>query len=336
MTYEDVIRKNCESYSPSWWPKFAYHYTDVTNAVSILSSGYLYSRMQAEKLGVMKNENASRQVIDMTEASTTSFARFYFRPLTPTQYHNEGYKHVDIRYQGDKEANVPVPVFLLFDLGTLLNMENARFSALGQAGHGNPTYQGVEAFARLPFDKIYSDGYCDQDTLQYRHAEILYPEGFRIDQALKGVFCRNTCERSTLLNILKERSWDTFSRYKDRIRVARDKTYYRNGLFVESALFHDGIFSFAFSEAPAKNAYARKYAKGILSQITMCFLFTWRNSERIIAERMIEIEIDYIKSRQLGFRMQAFDGATLLKSTVTIDHQILCVAEQSLLNGEII
>ena len=47
-------------------------------------------------------------------------------------------------------------------------------------------------------------------------------------------------------------------------------------------------------------------------------------------------EIDYIKSRQLGFRMQAFDGATLLKSTVTIDHQILCVAEQSLLNGEII
>ena len=36
MEYIDIIRDNSENHSPvSWWPKFAFHYTDVTNAVSI-------------------------------------------------------------------------------------------------------------------------------------------------------------------------------------------------------------------------------------------------------------------------------------------------------------
>ena len=90
MTYAEIIQNNCEKVNPSWWPKFAYHYTDVTNAVSILSSGKLYSRVKAGAKGVMENDNASRQVIDMTETRATSYVRFYFRPLTPTQYHNEG------------------------------------------------------------------------------------------------------------------------------------------------------------------------------------------------------------------------------------------------------
>lgn len=88
MEYIDIIRDNSENRSPvSWWPKFAFHYTDVTNAVSILSSGFLYSRADATHLRVMKNDNASRQVIDMTDSDVVSKVRFYFRPLTPTQYH---------------------------------------------------------------------------------------------------------------------------------------------------------------------------------------------------------------------------------------------------------
>ena len=56
MEYIDIIRDNSENHSPvSWWPKFAFHYTDVTNAVSILSSGFLYSRADAAHMRVMKN-----------------------------------------------------------------------------------------------------------------------------------------------------------------------------------------------------------------------------------------------------------------------------------------
>ena len=48
MTYKDIIRDNCENHSSvSWWPKFAFHYTDISNAISILHSGFLYSRASA-------------------------------------------------------------------------------------------------------------------------------------------------------------------------------------------------------------------------------------------------------------------------------------------------
>ena len=43
MSYGEIIRDNCNHHSPvSWWPRFAYHYTDVTNAVGILEKGVLY------------------------------------------------------------------------------------------------------------------------------------------------------------------------------------------------------------------------------------------------------------------------------------------------------
>ena len=37
MTFEEVIKNNCENISPvEWWPRYAFHYTDVTNAVNIM------------------------------------------------------------------------------------------------------------------------------------------------------------------------------------------------------------------------------------------------------------------------------------------------------------
>ena len=114
MTFREIIANNCLENSPvDWWPKYAYHYTDISNAVSILRSGYIYSRIHATESGLMQNDNASRQVIDITNRAAVSSVRFYFRPLTPTQYHNEGYKHPQLRYNHDENANTPVPVFFL-------------------------------------------------------------------------------------------------------------------------------------------------------------------------------------------------------------------------------
>lgn len=73
MTYDEVISNNCKYNAPvSWWPKYAFHYTDVTNAIGILKTGYLYSRYNAEKSHLMSNDNASRQVIDMTYSGAES------------------------------------------------------------------------------------------------------------------------------------------------------------------------------------------------------------------------------------------------------------------------
>lgn len=49
MEYIDIINNNIKYNTPvKWWPKFAYHHTDVSNAVNILSTGFLYSRDNAE------------------------------------------------------------------------------------------------------------------------------------------------------------------------------------------------------------------------------------------------------------------------------------------------
>lgn len=138
-------------------PKFAFHYSDVKNAVSILSTSYLYKRTNAQKLGLMQNDNASRQVINMTMTEAAANVRFYFRPLTPTQYHNEGYKHPDLRYDGDAKANMPVPVFFAYDLEKLLCMPGIKFSEFPQSEYGSQLYDTSSDFEKFHFDKIYSN-----------------------------------------------------------------------------------------------------------------------------------------------------------------------------------
>ncbi len=337
MRYADIIRDNCKKVKPSWWPKYAYHYTDVTNVVNILSSGKLYSRVKAGAKGVMDNDNASRQVIDMTETRTTSYVRFYFRPLTPTQYHNEGYKHRQIRYNGDVNANVPVPVFLLFDLEELLSMEGTKFSALSQAGHGNPVYSGIEAFAALPFDSIYSNGYCSEEVRVYRHAEILYPDEFPIDSTIRGIFCRNDCERSTLINSLKDIDSKAFYRYKDMIRVARSDTFERNGFFVETILFYDDKISFVFAETPQKMQYTNRYKHRDLDPLEATFLFEWKKAKETIKSSERTVSIDYCKDKSITFeRLPYIQGARKLRVTLKIDSRLICVFEQSLASFEVV
>lgn len=82
MEYSEIISNNRKNNSSiSWWPLYAYHYTNITNAVSILELGRLYSRANAEDLGIMSNDNASRQVIDMTNSDAKQSVRFYFETV---------------------------------------------------------------------------------------------------------------------------------------------------------------------------------------------------------------------------------------------------------------
>ncbi|SDB66277.1 hypothetical protein [Butyrivibrio sp. INlla16] len=79
--YSEIIKKNMENAPIKWWPKYAYHFTDIRNAVNILSLGRLYSRFNAEHYDMMKNDN----------------------------------------------ANIPVPIFLFFDLEKLLEETKTQF-----------------------------------------------------------------------------------------------------------------------------------------------------------------------------------------------------------------
>ena len=58
MTYRDIIHQNRFHHSSvNWWPLYAYHFTDIQNAVSILKEEYLYSRYDAKRFNIMRNDN---------------------------------------------------------------------------------------------------------------------------------------------------------------------------------------------------------------------------------------------------------------------------------------
>lgn len=79
MGFKEIIEQNKRLAPVHWWPLYAYHFTDVSNAVSILESRILYSRTKAKELGAMVNDNASRQVINMTTQATASFCQVLFQ-----------------------------------------------------------------------------------------------------------------------------------------------------------------------------------------------------------------------------------------------------------------
>ena len=68
---------------------------------------------------------------------------------------------------------------------------NIKFSEMSQAGNGAPMLCGEKSFTELSFEKIYSDGFVAEDILKYRHAELLYPNSYEINNSLEVILCRN-------------------------------------------------------------------------------------------------------------------------------------------------
>lgn len=342
MDYIDVIRENCEKHSPvSWWPRFAFHLTDVTNAVSILSSGFLYSRADASHLNVMRNDNASRQVIDMTSSGVESKVRFYFRPLTPTQYYNEGYKHAALRYDHGENANVPVPIFLLFDLDKLLSLPGVHFSETSQAGHGSRTYSGVEAFSKLNFEYIYDNSFGNfEATKNYRHAEIMHPNSMAVESCLSNILCRNNMERTTLLNLLRDKDQLAFAKYKNIIKVYRQDTFENNGLFISDCAYHDNTVSISFSDTYSRKRYIErmmeKYHLDDLNPVKVTVWLKWFNSRRVYNQGSIETTIDIRNPRNLTItKLPNVPQAREIGIEVYFDDKLMCYAVQPLESSEL-
>lgn len=344
MEYKEIIQRNSESLARtgrSWWPYYVYHYTDVRNAVSILKSGILYSRSKAIDLSVMQSDNASRQVIDMTNSRAITYARFYFRPLTPTQYYNEGFKHPDLRFDGDINANVPVPIFLLFDAESVLSTSGTMFSSSPQSGHGSPLESGVDAFARLPFHDIYSDGPSSSDQRRHRHAEVVYPTAYLIKNTLKYIMCRNAVERSTLLTLLSQENKSLFDRYSEIIKISNDGIFLKNGMFINDFNYSDGTAAFDFNEDPQKSNYQNRMMqnfrieklRGLKCQIRT----EWLDKHRQILKYMLaEATIDYNISRLTLNNISHVDHSTLLRFNVKIEDKLVCIVEHSLRPSDIL
>ena len=348
MTYRDIIERNSDNpnIKIKWWTRYAFHYTDVTNAIGILTSGHLYSRKDAIKAGMMKCDNASRQVINMTKAETFLNARFYFRPLTPTQFHNEGYKHPNLRFQTEDNANVPVPIFFLFDLEKLLSQPDTKFSEMTQAGHGSPYYSTPNDFSNLNFSKIYSEGpMSDSDEKYYRHAEIAYPKGYPIDDSLRFICCRNDIEKMTLLNYLRDKDNEIYKKYKRMIKVVKQELYLKNGLFITDCFYYQKDAYIQFSNTYEKKRYIEYQSSNStetieLSKIIARADFEWiGNGEGngLLHRVSLTFPVDYEEGGAYLFEdIGHIPNATLLRIKVFIEEQPICYFEQSLSESEML
>lgn len=76
----------------------------------------LLFRSKLEKNGSMAVDIASQKVIKSTASKWKDFVRLYFRPRTPMQYRNEGFRP---KNQRELESHCPVPIifkYLLYSL----------------------------------------------------------------------------------------------------------------------------------------------------------------------------------------------------------------------------
>ncbi len=229
-----------------YWPQFAYHFTGVRNAAAILQTGALLSRNEAIRRGLMVQDNAAASVIAGTAPSHLDFARLYFRPRTPTQFHNEGFVPAHERTQ--LHAHCAVPVFFLFDFVSVAALDEAQFSTGNLGSATSQLGSSQEFFEALPFADIFSTGGMagrQRELTNRRAAEVVVPTALPLEPNLRAVVCRSIAERQTLVHLMPvelRQRWDRW------IRAANDtQLFERRGVYIESVSAIEELLSVRFN-----------------------------------------------------------------------------------------
>ena len=227
-----------------WWPRYLFHCTDIRNVVSILSSGELLSRARAQDAGRLRKDIAAPDIIAQTNPDWHKYVRLYFRPRTPTQHNNEGFRPRGAR---ERDAHCPVPVYLLFDAFSLLSRQDSFFTEGNLASNTIPK-SNIADLADLPFQLIYHDSWFEehekQTIVHHRNAEVIIPQRLSLD-AVQRIICRSQAEYQTLLNLLPLK---TRQQWVHKIGVLPSLAlFYAKWNFVEQVEMTDEQITFKFN-----------------------------------------------------------------------------------------
>lgn len=229
-----------------WWPDYVFHFTDLQNAVSILKTGALFSRVEAQNWGLMNTDNASQEILGSTDDEYKDYVRLYFRPKTPTQFRNEGFRPIDRRWQS---AHCPVPIYFLFDSRSVLSRADSLFTAGNLAA--NPiVYSDLPELEQVPFEYVYHDSSIPDDlksqVIFHRHAEVVVPKQMDLG-ALRYIVCRSQAEYETLLHLLPQ---STLMRWRRIIRRDNQtRLFLKRWTYVESVELDSSYVVFHFNRA---------------------------------------------------------------------------------------
>ena len=231
-----------------WWPACLFHCTDITNVVSILGQGEIVSRSRITGDGQLPTDIASQQVIERTNPKWKDHVRLYFRPRTPTQYRNEGFRPVD---QRELSSHCPVPVYLIFDALAVLSRSDSQFS---DGNLGSPyanVYRDVACLNQIPFELVYHNTWIgpserDRNVVHHRHAEVLVSQSMGLED-LWLIACRSDPEYRTLLHLL---SPEARSRWVSRIGVLSNlQLFHQEWSFVEQVDMNSETIIFRFNRS---------------------------------------------------------------------------------------
>ena len=223
----------------NWWTKYLFHFTDISNALSILECQALLSRNEANRLGLMKNDNANDDVIAKTSQEHQKYARLYFAPSTPTQYNNEGFKPKNsIQYN----AHCPMPVMFVFHFSRVFMLDGIKFTNGNLATHPN-IFDNIFDLNKLDFNLIYHRSWFSPEykniIINARHSEILVKNRLPLEKNLKLIAVRSEAEKETFLYLLPPH---LRAIYQDKIYIQpRPMIFINNWLYVNKVSIIDNI-----------------------------------------------------------------------------------------------
>lgn len=181
------------------WPQHLYRHEPIQNALKILQNGLLLSRNDASKNGLIGLDIAPEEIINTTEAAH-DYARLYFRPKNPTQFHIEGIRK-PADYYGGKHAGFTV--MLMFDAASVLTQSSTQFSCGNMQSYKTTVFDGDCGFDELNFDFIYHDSaHHDPEITRQRCAEVLPQSGLSLADTLKFIVVRTDADLVTMKQFL--------------------------------------------------------------------------------------------------------------------------------------
>lgn len=296
-TFQHNLQEKFRGSQQEWWSNYIYHFSDISNVVKILNCGKLYSRNKAIVLGLMANDNAHDEVIQHTQNQYKDYARFYFRPKTPTQHINEGIIPLS---EVHNNAHCPVPVFLLFDFIKILSLDNILFSNGNIANRGAEIYGNLADLEKLEFDNIFNDDNKNyhKHIIYCRHAEVLVKNELNVYDYLKLVVVRSQADKESLLYWLND---EAKIKLHGKIKVDSLGLFKHRWLSLEKVELQANKIIFHFENAQRKTYDVKVTAKKltdnkIFSGVIAAFSSTklhWNFDENTLVDGLhIRLKVD--------------------------------------------
>lgn len=219
------------------WKGSIYHFSHIDNAVEIIKNRKIQSRNKAK----IKGDSAGNVVHRRGDAH--NYARFYFRPQTPTQFYNEflgknttdGYEtHGNWISWYEKARGLgfpkcPVPIFFKFSLKEVLfKYEKKCCVSNGNMQADSTQFNTIEKMLdKFNFDYLYSNMCYDKEQnrkyMNYSQQEFLVKDELSFNDLFDfEIICPSEIDRTLLIYLLGNEHKDIFS------KIVVDRSYYNN------------------------------------------------------------------------------------------------------------